>query len=90
MDPDRGPLSPAEVATIEKWILSGAPDPRTDLRQSTAIAPKPQVGMSIEGDKVAVAARLDRKGLLVLGKKIDGLLALLEPEDGDTENDDDL
>jgi hypothetical protein len=44
MPPD-GPLAAAEVAALEKWILMGAPDPRSD---PTVVAVPQAVGMSIE------------------------------------------
>jgi hypothetical protein len=43
--PPKGPLSPTEVATFEKWVALGAPDPRTEPTDDAA--PKSD-GMSIE------------------------------------------
>jgi hypothetical protein len=46
--PPGGPLAPAEVAALEKWVRLGAPDPRTE--QVHGDAPKP-AGMSIEAGR---------------------------------------
>ncbi len=43
--PPENPLSPTEIAILEKWVLIGAPDSRNELKVDDA--PKP-VGMSIE------------------------------------------
>jgi hypothetical protein len=45
--PPQNKLSDAEIATLEKWINLGAPDPRVATAETASSAPAP-LGMSIE------------------------------------------
>jgi hypothetical protein len=55
--PPKGKLPDAVIADFEKWIAMGAPDPRGD----TAIAPKRQVGLTIEEGRKFWAYQLPKQ-----------------------------
>ena len=55
--PPKGKLPDAVIKDFEKWIAMGAPDPRGD----TAVAPKRQVGLSIEEGRKFWAYQLPQR-----------------------------
>src|SRR5262249_17771979 len=55
--PPKGKLPEAVIKDFEKWIAMGAPDPRSDA----AIAPKKQVGLTIEEGRKFWAYKLPVK-----------------------------